>query len=72
MADMGELLGLLYIIRNGIRRGGDKVYVHCWGGRGNFILLSVQLIIYDEYIADKHFYHFTVQNEVSSNHNDVT
>jgi hypothetical protein len=71
MADMGELLGLLYIIRNGIRRGGDKVYVHCWGGRGNFFLFSVQLIMY-EYIADNFFDNFTVPNEVSSNHNDVT
>ena len=70
MADMGELLGLLYIIRNGIRRGGDKVYVHCWGGRGNFSLLSVQLIMY-EYIADKHFDFFVVPNELSSNHKDV-
>ena len=71
MADMGELLGLLYIIRNGIRRGGDKVYVHCWGGRGNFILVSVQLIIHEN-IADKLFDYFIVGNEVSSNHNDVT
>ena len=34
VADLGDLIGLLYDLRDRIRLEGKGVYIHCWGGRG--------------------------------------
>jgi len=34
VADMGDVIALLYDLRDRIRLDGDIVYLHCWGGRG--------------------------------------
>ena len=34
MPGMGDLLGELFMLREGIRQAKDVVYLHCWGGRG--------------------------------------
>mmetsp|Transcript_94956 Transcript_94956/g.138706 ORF Transcript_94956/g.138706 Transcript_94956/m.138706 type:complete len:326 (+) Transcript_94956:19-996(+) len=34
VADMGDLIGFLYDLRDRIKLDGDVIYLHCWGGRG--------------------------------------